>query len=209
MMSNMIIKKSFPIVGMHCASCAKLIERSLSKVPGVVSCAVNYGSESAMVEIDRDRVRDIDLENAVNNSGYKAVFQEKNSTKTPEETKEEEKGKELMKLKTKVIVSSILATIIFLGSFPELFGVGLHPLILLVLATPVQFWAGWEFYLATWSGLKNRAASMDTLIAIGTSAAYGYSVLSIFGIFKGFYFDTAALIVALILLGSFIPFDLT
>lgn len=204
MMSNMIIKKSFPIVGMHCASCAKLIERSLSKVPGVVSCAVNYGSESAMVEIDRDRVRDIDLENAVNNSGYKAVFQEKNSTKTPEEIKEEEKGKELMKLKTKVIVSSILATIIFLGSFPELFGVGLHPLILLVLATPVQFWAGWEFYLATWSGLKNRAASMDTLIAIGTSAAYGYSVLSIFGIFKGFYFDTAAVIVALILLGRFL-----
>lgn len=204
MMSNMIIKKSFPIVGMHCASCAKLIERSLSKVPGVVSCAVNYGSESAMVEIDRDRVRDIDLENAVNNSGYKAVFQEKNSTKTPEEIKEEEKGKELMKLKTKVIVSSILATIIFLGSFPELFGVGLHPLILLVLATPVQFWAGWEFYLATWSGLKNRAASMDTLIAIGTSAAYGYSVLSIFRIFKGFYFDTAAVIVALILLGRFL-----
>lgn len=198
-----ITKKSFPIVGMHCASCAKLLERGISKVPGVVSCAVNYGSESAMVEIE-DGVSDKDLEKAVENIGYKAVFAKKNEEKTPEEIKDAEKEKELKKLKTKVIVSSVLASIIFLGSFPELFKFSLDPLILLILATPVQFWAGREFYLATWSGLRNRAASMDTLIAIGTSAAYGYSLASMFGLVKGMYFDTAAVIITLILLGRFL-----
>jgi Cu+-exporting ATPase len=77
-------------------------------------------------------------------------------------------------------------------------------MILLVLSTPVQFWAGRDFYLATWSGLKNRAASMDTLIAIGTTAAYFYSILSMFGIVEGMYFDTAAVIITLILLGRFL-----
>lgn len=200
----MIVKKSFPIVGMHCASCAKLIERSVSKVPGVISCAVNYGSESASVEVRDDKVTESILSKAVENTGYKAVFQNKDSKKTPEEVKEEEKTKELKKLKTKVIVSTILSSIVFLGSFPELFKISFDPLILLILATPVQFWAGREFYLATWSGLKNRAASMDTLIAIGTTAAYGYSVASMFGLVKGMYFDTAAVIITLILLGRFL-----
>src|SRR3972149_2834820 len=135
----MTTKKSFPIVGMHCASCAKLIERSISKVPGVLSCSVNYGSESAVVELQSDKVTEGMLSKAVTNIGYKAVFQEKNSAKTAEEVKEEEKEKELQKLKVKVIVSGVLASLIFLGSFPELFGFGLETMLLLILATPVQF----------------------------------------------------------------------
>lgn len=200
----MIVKKNFPIVGMHCASCAKLIERNVSKVPGVVSCAVNYGSESATIELEDGTVSDKVIGKAVQDIGYKAVFQDKNSDKTPEDVKEGEKKKELKKLKTKVIVSSILSAAVFLGSFPEFFKFSFNPIVLLVLATPVQFWAGREFYLATWSGLKNRAASMDTLIAIGTSAAYGYSIASIFGLVQGLYFDTAAVIITLILLGRFL-----
>ncbi len=198
-------KRTFPIVGMHCASCAKLIERSLSRVPGVISSSVNYGSESAMVELEGGKVTDHDLEKAVEGIGYKAIFANRNDNGgTAEELKEKEKEKELQNLKIKVIISVILASVIFLGSFPELFKFSLDPLILLILATPVQFWAGREFYLATWSGLKNRAASMDTLIAIGTSAAYGYSLASIFGLVKGIYFDTAAVIITLILLGRFL-----
>lgn len=186
-------KKTFPIVGMHCASCAKLIERSVSKVPGVLSCLVNYGSESASVEIQSGKVTEKDLKKAVENAGYKIGV-----------NVEEEKAIALKKLKLKVIVSSVLSSVIFLGSFPELFKISFDPLLLLILATPVQFWAGSEFYLATWSGLKNRAASMDTLIAIGTSAAYGYSVASMLGIVSGMYFDTAAVIITLILLGRFL-----
>jgi P-type Cu+ transporter len=214
------IKRSFPIVGMHCASCAKLIERQLLKVPGVVSCAVNYASETATVEMGPETL-DTDLEKTVAQTGYKAILgnsksgsmqssgkSEDEKEMTPEEQKEELKKEELKKLKVKVIVSAVLSVIIFFGSFPEWFPF-VPPILsdmftLLILTIPVQFWAGREFYLATWSGLRNRAASMDTLIAIGTTAAFGYSVLSMMGITEGMYFDTAAVIITLILLGRFL-----
>jgi Cu+-exporting ATPase len=200
-MSNYVntLKKSFPIIGMHCASCAKLIERKLAKTPGVISSSVNYGSEQATIEVEEGKVTDGILAKAVEEAGYKAVFEEG--------AKEEAKTKELRELKGKVIISSILTVLLVLGSFPEWFVFVpkflTQDFVLLLLATPVQFWAGRSFYLATWSGLRNRTASMDTLIAIGTSAAYGYSLLSL--IFGGhMYFDTAAVITTLILLGRYL-----
>jgi P-type Cu+ transporter len=199
-MSNSVktLKKSFPIVGMHCASCAKLIERKLAKTPGVVSSVVNYGSELATIEVS-EKVKDGDLAKAVQEAGYKIVFDNNK--------KEEEKKKEINSLKIKVIISSILSVIIMIGSFPEWFSFApeilMEPLVLLILSAPVQFWAGRPFYQATWSGLRNRTASMDTLIAIGTSAAYGYSVVTTF-IGGHMYFDTAAVIITLILLGRYL-----
>ncbi len=202
-----MIKKSFPIVGMHCASCAKLIERSLSKTPGVTATAVNYASETATVEYDEQKIKDENLVSAVAGAGYRAIIVPDEGNKTADELKEEEKNRQLKDLKLKVIVSAILSFFIFLGSFPEWFSfvpaILSNPITLLILIIPVQFWAGKEFYQATWSGLRNRAASMDTLIAVGTTAAIVYSVLSIFGITMGTYFDTAAVIVTLILLGRF------
>lgn len=188
------MKSSFPIIGMHCASCARLIEKSLKKAPGVAEVSVNYGSETATVEFDPKIGNLRHLGDLVSGLGYKAVI-----GGDPETTKEEAKKRELNNLTLKVIVSSILSVFIVLGSFPEWFGVSFSPLTLLLLTTPVQFWAGWGFYQATWSGLKNRAASMDTLIAIGTSAAYGYSLVS-----ETKYFDTAAVITTLILLGRYL-----
>jgi len=196
-------KTSFPIIGMHCASCARIIEKKLTKTSGVIAASVNYGSEEATVECD-DTVTPKVLSDAVADAGYKAIVEgEKTSAgrRTPDELKEEAKKAELTDLKAKVWVSAVLSFFILLGSFPEWFGV--TPLsnffVLLLLATPVQFWAGWGFYQATWSGLKNRTASMDTLIAIGTTAAYGYSLVS-----TTKYFDTAAIIITLILLGRFL-----
>lgn len=179
-------KTSFPIIGMHCASCAKLIERGLEKTPGVVAASVNYGSEQASVDFDPSLTTLNSLTDVISSLGYKVVR---------EDRKEEAKRTELADLQTKVIVSAILSVVILFGSFVLPFS----PFLLFVLATPVQFWAGWRFYQATWSGLKNRAASMDTLIAIGTTAAYGYSLLA-----KTMYFDTAAVIITLILLGRYL-----
>jgi len=192
-------KTSFPIIGMHCASCAKLIERQLKNTPGVMAAAVNYGSEQASVEHDAT-VTPKALASAVASAGYTAVV-EKQKNKTPEEMKEEAKRAELSDLARKVWVSAALSVFITIGSFPEWFGNSFfnNLYILLLLATPVQFWAGWGFYQATWSGLRNRTASMDTLIAIGTSAAYGYSLFSTVR-----YFDTAAIIITLILLGRYL-----
>lgn len=198
------MKTSFPIIGMHCASCARLIEKKLKKIPGVSDAAVNYGSEQATVDFDENACSLQTIGKAVEDIGYKAIT-EQESEKTPDQIKEEAKKKELADLKIKVVFSSILSVFIVLGSFPEWFGQTLlaNPLLLLLFTIPVQFWAGWGFYQATWSGLKNRAASMDTLIAIGTSAAFGYSLLSFFSS-TPMYFDTAAVIITLILLGRFL-----
>lgn len=213
------MKTAFPVIGMHCASCARLIERQLKKTPGVTDASVNYGSETASVEFD-PKLCDMDsITASVSAAGYTAAIAT-DPKQTPEDIKEAAKKAELIDLKTKVMVSGVLSTLIVLGSFPEWFtGVfaGLpgfyallsNPVALLVLSTPVQFWAGKSFYQATWSGLRNRAASMDTLIAVGTTAAYGFSFLTTLlgqqlraiGFPMVMYYDTAAVIITLILLG--------
>jgi Cu+-exporting ATPase len=173
------MKASFPIVGMHCTSCARLIEKKLQKTPGVYEVAVNYGSEEATVEFDPSKSSIKKLVAVISSLGYKAVTKD---------LKEKEKQEELRRLQQKVIVSAILAILIMSGSilkFPEY--------ILLVLAIPIQFWAGWQFYQAAWSGLKNRTANMDTLVAIGTTAAF----------FSMMYVD-ASVIITLILLGRWL-----
>lgn len=215
------MKTSFPIIGMHCASCAQNIERKLRSTPGVAAAQVNYASEQATVEFDPNLSSLNNLSDAVSALGYKAVVTPE-AQKSPEAVKEEAKKQELADLKIKVIVSAILSVFITLGSFPEWFR-GLFSFlpfyelltnnyVLLLLASPVQLWAGWGFYQATWSGLKNRAANMDTLIAFGTGAAYGFSVLTTLfheplsqaGFPTLSYYDTAAVIITLILLGRYL-----
>lgn len=203
-------KVSFPVSGMHCASCASNIQRILKRVPGVLEAHVNYASEQASVETS-DSVTNDQLKDAVSSLGYTAHFEEDANTVV-----ETEKKKELLALKEKVFISGFLSILLVLFSFSEIFTfipVELtSPFVLLLLATPVQFWAGWSFYQATISSLKNRTAGMDTLIAIGTSAAYFYSLFVTFfpevvaatGEMPAVYFDTAAVIITLILLGRFL-----
>jgi len=180
-------KKSFPIVGMHCASCARLIERKLSKAPGVISASVNYGNETAYIETDKDR--DSEIKKAIEGAGYKVGI-----------NPEEEKKKELADLTVRVTASLILAGYIMLAGF---FGLFDNQWLILIFATIVQFWAGREFYQASWSGIKNKSTSMDTLVAIGTSAAYFYSIYTFIAGGPS-YFDTSSVIIALILLGRFL-----
>src|SRR3989344_4991296 len=140
------MKTSFPIIGMHCASCARLIEKKLKNTPGVSDAAVNYGSEQATVDFD-PKIRTLrDLGNLVTEMGYRAIITE-GKGETPEDLKEEAKKKELAQLSRKVIVSAVLSVFIVLGSFPEWFGGALsaissqlsailsNPLTLLLLAT--------------------------------------------------------------------------
>lgn len=219
---NTITNISFPIVGMHCASCAKLIERGLKKTPGVTDAHVNYGSEEASVDFDPSRITPISLISPIQSLGYKAIIEGENG-QSPQDLKEEAKLQELGKLKKKVIISAGLSIFILLGAFPEWFGsifsfLPFYKLlttnyVLLLLTIPVQFWIGFEFYQATWSNFRNRAAGMDSLIAIGTSAAFFYSflvtllpgpLLTRVGFPPVAYFDTAAVIITLILLGRYL-----
>lgn len=184
----MTIKKSFPIVGMTCASCAKLLERRLSRVPGIVNATVNFGNEEAYVEIEDGKVTDNDLSDVVESEGYKAVIKGVGI--------EEIKKRELKTLKLKVIFASIISAAILLGVFV----VPVNQWILLVLATIAQFVIGSSFYKSLLSDIKNMSFGMDSLIAIGTSAAFFYSVYEVF-VGGPTYFDTSCVIITLILLG--------
>lgn len=211
--SNNTTTLTFPVKGMHCASCVRVIEKSVGKINGVENCNVNLSTEKATVTFDKNKVTKAQIESAVKSVGYQAMIDEQ--VKSEEEQKLE-KLKELNQLKIKVIISLVLGGLILFGSFPKLMDFApeflKNPVLQFFLATPVQFWAGWEFYKATYNSLKHRSANMDTLVTIGTSVAYLYSVVITFlpQIFANIssnlmpFFDTSTVIIGLILLGRFL-----
>ena len=206
------IKKTFSIGGMHCASCVRIIENVLKKTKGINDANVNFATETAFINYNDQKTTDKEIISVINKAGYKAFEKKQENTKNDEI----QKNKELNYLKKKVFLSLFLGFLIIWGSLPFLMETS--PEILknfwmqFLLATPVQFWAGFGFYKATISALKHRTANMDTLLAIGTTAAYGYSaivtafpqiVLNI-GVEPSPYFDVSTVIIGLILLGRYL-----
>ncbi len=203
-------KTTFHISGMHCASCAVNIGKSLENVPGVKSVHINYASEQATVEHDASCTHE-KLSRAVTNVGYKAVIG--GTDESQEELVEKEKVREIQSTKTKLVWSSFFTTLLLLGVMvPFAPAILKNYIVMWILATPVQFWVGAQYYKSTWSGLKNRTANMDTLIALGTSVAYFYSVVAVLfedlllskGVEPHVYFETSATIITLILLGKYL-----
>lgn len=204
--------KTFSVKGMHCASCVRVIEKSVGKIPGVASCNVNLATEQATVNYDSSKVTKEQIGDAVSQVGYQAMIDEE--IKTQDET-QKEKIKELNHLKYKTIFALVLGGLILWGSFPGIINTSplflRNPMIQFLLATPVQFWAGFEFYRATINSIKHRTANMDTLVTIGTTVAYLYSVVVTFApqLFENIgvepmpFFDTSTIIIGLILLGRF------
>jgi Cu+-exporting ATPase len=203
-------KQTLQLEGMHCASCVRLIEKSLSKVPGVKEANVNLATEQATVTYDAETCSLTDMQRAVEGVGYKAgVPKERN-----EEQEKAAKAAELKDLQIKVLVSGIAGVLILWGTFPGLMNTApaflTNPYVQLLLATPVQLWAGWGFYRSMISSLRHRTANMDTLIGIGTTVAYLFSAfitffphaLSATGAMTMPYFDVGVIVIALILLGQ-------
>jgi Cu+-exporting ATPase len=200
-------EKSFGVTGMTCASCVGRVERALEKVPGVLEASVNLANERATVEYLAGEVEPHDLEKVVEGAGYGVVQKDKGSSV------EGSRAREYGKLKADFFVAAALTALILLGSLPHMFGfmlpvpLGSLNIGLLLLATPVQFWAGRRFYRGAWGALKHWQANMNTLVVMGTSAAYLYSVVATLapGLFAAgradVYFDTSTLIITLILLG--------
>ncbi|MFA5932887.1 MAG: heavy metal translocating P-type ATPase [Microgenomates group bacterium] len=206
------IKKIYSLKGMHCASCVRVIERALSEVEGVQEANVNLATEQATVTFDPDKVTEDKLSSAVSQAGYQIITTEE--VKSEEET-QKEKQVEVNNLRNKSFFSLFLGSLIVWGSFPGLMDFSPPFLqnfyVQMVLALPVQFWAGLGFYKATIPALKHRTANMDTLITIGTTAAFAFSVVvTVFpelvesvGIEAMPYFDVAAIVIGLILLGRY------
>jgi len=197
-------KSIFPVGGMTCASCVARVEQALSSVPGVVSASVNLASEKATVEY-LEATDLANLRRAVKDAGY-----ELGSEVQALEDVTTAAQREIRVLRNRFIIAATLAAAIMaLGFGPHFAG---KPYILWALATPVQFWAGWRFYRGAWGALRHKTADMNTLIAVGTSAAYFYSMIAVVfpnlfaaGILQvHLYFDTSAAIIALILLGRFL-----
>jgi P-type Cu+ transporter len=196
---------TFGVTGMTCASCVSRVERALKKVPGVLEGRVNLANENATVEYLAGEVELRDLEKAVGGAGY-GVIREESSTEDSHE-------REYRKLKADFRLAAALTALILLGSLPHMLGfmlpvpMGWLNFGLLLLATPVQFWAGRRFYRGAWGALRHGQANMNTLVVMGTSTAYLYSAVATLapGLFAtgraDVYFDTSALIITLILLG--------
>lgn len=207
---NKTIKKQYHIKGMHCASCVRVTERALKKTPGVLDAVVNLANEMATVTYDARDCAPSDLASAIAKTGY--VLETETRT---EDDRNEEKKKELSNLKSKVLLSLVSGGLILWGSFPGLMDFAppilQNFLVQLLLATPIQFWAGWDFYRATIPAIRHRTANMDTLVALGTSVAYLYSIFVTFfpeiimatGIEAMPYFDVSVIVIALILLGRY------
>jgi len=190
------------IQGMHCASCVTILTRALKKVDGVINAVVNYSTEKATVEYDDSKTKEEYLITAVKNKGYTAqVLKEGEASQEAIMRK-----KDIKNLKQKVIISTLLAfPALILGMFFMKNPVPFQMYILWFLATPIQFYIGWPFYKGMWAALKNKTANMDTLIAIGTSAAYFYSVyVVLFDPMGHQYFETSAVLITLVLVGKYL-----
>lgn len=202
--------------GMSCASCANTIDRAIRSTPGVMDCTVNFGAELATVQYQSRQVTPDELQQAIARAGYTATPLAEMGVGA--EGADPATGRtEARDLTVKVIVGGCLSALLVFGSLPAMLGVMLpfippwlhHPWVQLILATPVQFWGGYSFYTGAWKAFKNHTATMDTLVTLGTSVAYGYSLLPTLlpaffrnqGLAPDVYYEASAVIITLILLG--------
>ena len=212
------VSTSLNIGGMTCAACVYHVERALTGVPGVANASVNLGVERAAVEFSPAVVTMDDLRRAVEDAGYRV---EAVADRQQELARLARTG-ETRALSRRLAVAATGAVLLFLGSFggfpwvPGWMALGFYPFLLWALATPVLLWAGASFYRSGIGALRHGAANMHTLIALGTTTAYGYSVAVVLlealapsvlaeaGIEGKVFFETAAVIIALVLLGRYL-----
>ncbi len=205
-------KTRIGIKNLRCASCVTFIEESLLATPGVIRSSVNIVTQQAEVEYIAGEATLAQLRAAIEAVGYETETQAKETT--PEDAEEASRKAEYRDLRNRFTVAAILATIVLLLTFGEFFPLlkeiptQTNLVIMFVLTTPVLFWAGSRFFIGAWSAFKHRSADMNTLIALGTGAAYIYSTVATFlpsllpeGL-REVYYDTTAIIIALILLGQ-------
>ncbi|WP_405106427.1 heavy metal translocating P-type ATPase [Paenibacillus sp. FSL K6-1217] len=204
----------FDITGMTCAACSSRIEKVLGRMPGIAAVNVNLALETAHVEYSPGNVSTAEIMDKVSSIGYKAAL------KQDRKDIAEQRGEEITRKRNKWMISALLSLPLLwamAGHFsfttwiwtPELF---MNPWFQLVLATPVQFVIGWQFYVSAYKALKNGSANMDVLVVLGTSAAYFYSLyltidsLNMSGMHHTveLYFETSAVLITLILVGKWL-----
>ena len=206
-----VIKAAIRIKGMSCASCVARVEGGLREQPGVVSVAVNFATEQAIVEFIPDAINLDNLAAAITERGYIPYIDELAGHQNVVEQDREMRQASLKAVTVRLMVAGGLIIPIFGLNMSEGAVLSAHHGFLLqwLCATPIQFWAGWQFYHSAWAAAKHKTTDMNTLIVMGTTAAYGYSLVATFtpGVFTNagmtpvVFYDTAAAIIVLILFG--------
>lgn len=202
-------KQEMPVTGMTCGNCASNVEKALKKVPGVTIASVNFASERLSVEFIPSIVTLEDIVSKIQKIGYDVVLP--TGDMEGEDAEEIARNAEIKDQTTKFLVGVVFALPLFALSMSRdfnLIGSWSHASwvnwIFLLLATPVQFYTGWDYYVGAIKSLRNKSTNMDVLIALGSSVAYFYSIaiLLFSGLGGHVYFETSAVIITLIKLGK-------
>lgn len=189
------------IEGMTCTACSSRVEKVLNKIPGVTRANVNLSSNKAIIEYPSGAVDEKILIDKVKKAGYKAELEVERDLDREKELRE----KEIKSLKTSFIISAILSLPLFSAMFFHMAGIDnilSNGWFQLALATPVQFIIGYRFYKGAYNSLRGGGANMDVLVAMGTSAAYFFSIYNLLVGIHEYYFEASAVIITLILLGK-------
>lgn len=217
-------KTTLSLYGMHCASCAGVIEKQLKKVPGVSVANVNYAAEKAHVDFDATSAQQEDLLAAVKAAGYRAEVVGGGHAGMEMSGHHHDEAQDVLWRKFIISLCLSLPMLYFmlLDFLPGLPGSGILPpyfgILSLILATPIQFYVGRDFYKGMWAGLRMKTFNMDSLVAIGTSTAYLYSLAyylkyvlaneSLIGVngakIPELYFETAAFLITFVILGKWL-----
>ena len=199
------IKNTYPVLGMSCASCAARVDKTLNGLPGVYQATVNYATAVAQVEYNPEVCSDATLQSAVQDAGYDLLVDTGEDTA---DKAEEIRLTRYRKIKRRTVAALLLSLpIMVISMFFE--DISSLKYVLWILATPVVFGLGREFYINAWRQLKHGTSNMDTLVAVSTGIAYTFSVFNLLfpvfwlsrGIEPHIYFEAASVIIAFILLG--------
>ena len=210
-MAGNINKVNLKIEGMSCAACSARIEKKLHKLDGVTAGVVNLTTEKALIEYDHSKIQIQQIIKAVESIGFRAKQEEE----IVKDNEKEQREKETKRLRNELIISAVLSSPLIMAMLITLLGVNIaflhNEYFQLIIATPVQFIIGYRFYKNAYKSLKAGSANMDVLIAMGTSAAYFFSVYNVFFVplrpgvmMKDMYFEASAVIITLILLGKYL-----
>jgi Cu+-exporting ATPase len=202
---------------MHCASCASSIETMTRSLTGVASSNVNFAIEQIVIDYNPQRTSPDAIKKAIANLGYEAFLPDLSAD--AQDLEQKARLTESQNLTNKVRLGSVIGMILVIGSLPMMTGLNIpfipdwlhNSWLQLCLALPVQIWCGSSFYIGAWKAFKNHTATMDTLIALGTIAAFSYSITVTlnpnFFISQGLqpevYYEVSVVVITLILLGKF------
>ncbi|MBF2075681.1 MAG: copper-translocating P-type ATPase [Synechococcales cyanobacterium C42_A2020_086] len=212
-----IEQATFKLRGMSCASCASTVESAIRSLPGVEMSQVNFGAELATVHYNPQQTTLEEIRQAVEAVGYAAYPLPEEILTGETDAEQAAQQAESRALRRRLTVAAGITTLLVVGGLPMMTGIPMpwipgwlhHPVVQLVLTIPIQFWSGESFYTGAWNALKRHTATMDTLVALGTSAAFFYSLFPTFfprfflnqGLSPDIYYEISAVVITLILLG--------